>query len=302
MNSKSLFENVIIIGYGQTVNKCIKYLSELRSAYKYELTYVEYESTSLSTSKDICEKENVNYCNIESKSDLTTFFLEIEKKTLIISAGNFYIFPKEVVEKDNLTIINFHSALLPKYPGRNAQTWAIFMDEKEAGATWHYVNEELDAGKYIIQKSCSINDDTRAFELTGAIMDVAYEGFVEIIEGVLQDKYDKVQTVFIDPDRKVYKGKDIPGDGVFNLFDNPKYIYKLLRATDYGKSDIFPQMITEVNGEKVRITNYKKIENNMEKLKININSSRVIDTYIDEKQIIIPFDEEYVLRLKYKSV
>lgn len=284
-----VYERVVIIGYGQIVNNCILKLKELERLYDYRLEYIEYESTSFSTSVDLCKRENIDYNQIEEKKKLTGYLKEIKEKTLVISAGNFYIFPKEVVEKNNLIIINFHSALLPKYPGRNAQTWTIFMGEKEGGATWHFVTPELDAGKYIIQKSCTITEDTRAFELTGKIMDVAYEGFAEIIDGVLQDKYDKVQDVQIDPERKVYKGKDVPGDGKFSLSDKPEYIYLLLRSTDYGKSDIFPPICTELEGKKVRISNYKIVEN-----------EEITELCWDEKQILIPYNSNKVLRLKYK--
>lgn len=284
-----VFTDVIILGYGQIVNNCILKLNELKDKYSYNLKYIEYENTSLSTSISLCEKEAIDFLQISSKEELTDYFKEINTQALIVSAGNFYIFPKEIVEKENLTIINFHSALLPKYPGRNAQTWAIFCGEKKAGATWHFVNEKLDAGKYIIQTECDITDDTKAYELTGKIMECAYDGFVEIIENVLVNKYDKVQDMEIDPNRTIYKGKDIPGNGEFSLSDSVNYIYLLLRSTDYGKSDIFPKMKTKIDSKEVYISNYKKIEN-----------TGINEVTIDEKHIYIPFDTEYVLRLKYK--
>jgi len=289
MTNSCSYENVIVIGYGQIVNNCLSELKRLKTVYNYSLQYIEYEKTDLSVSIDFCEKENIAYRQIFNKSEVTDFFMSIDKNSLIVSAGNFYIFPEEVVKKEELTIINFHSALLPKYPGRNAQSWAIFNDEKEAGATWHFVNEELDAGRYIVQKACPINEDTKAYELTGRIMDEAYNAFVEIIEGVLLDKYEKNQTVPTDKDRRIYKGKDVPGNARFTITDDVRYIYKLLRATDYGKSDIFPPVCTEINNKRVRISSYKKI-----------TDDEIKEIIIDEKTIYIPYDSEYVLRLKYK--
>lgn len=289
--SNCVFEKVIVIGYGQIVNNCIQKLNELINDYGFELNFIEYENTALSNSIELCERLGVAYNKLYEKSFVTEYLLSVNEETLVVSAGNFYIFPKEVVEKKNLTIINFHSALLPKYPGRNAQSWVIFCGEKEAGVTWHFVNEELDAGKYIIQKKCDISEDTKAYELTGTIMNSAYDAFCEIIEGVLLDKYDKIQDVAIEKDRKVYKGKDIPGNGEFLLTDSAEYIYRLLRATDYGKSDIFPSIKTQINGKTVRVSSYKKIENE------GINSLQY-----DEKAIFIPFDSEYVLRIKYKDI
>lgn len=289
MAGACVFKRVILIGYGQIVNNCLKTLKELSESYGYALTYIEYEKTDLSTSVEFCKKEEIEYASIYEKDAVSKYFLSIDDNTLIISAGNFYIFPKEVVKKQNFTIINFHSALLPKYPGRNAQSWAIFCGEKEAGATWHFVNEEIDAGKYIVKKATPITENTKAYELTGAIMDVAYEGFLEIIEGVLTDKYDKVWDISINSNRKVYKGRDIPGDGCFSLDDNPEYIYRLLRSIDYGKSDIFPNAKTIVNNKTVIIKSYKVIEND-----------GITQTTIDDKSILIPYDDR-VLRLKYKE-
>ena len=284
------FEKVIVIGYGQIVNSCIQKLSELKNTYGYELSYIEYENTSLSNSVELCEQLGVGFEKLYEKHLVTEYFLSVGERTLIVSAGNFYIFPKEVVERTNLTIINFHSALLPKYPGRNAQSWAIFCGEREAGATWHFVNEKLDAGKYIIQTKCDIAEDTKAYELTGAIMNVAYDGFCEIIDGVLCDEYDKIQDLDIPDNRKIYKGKDVPGEGRFELTDPPEYVYRLLRATDYGKSDIFPAIKTNVGNKDVRVSTYKKVAN-----------EGVKEVAFNEKAIFMPINEQWVLRIKYKE-
>lgn len=288
------FEKVIVIGYGQIANKCIQKLYELRSGYGYGLAYIEYENTSLSNSTELCEQLGIDYERLHDKKLVTEYLLlESEafgdERVLIVSAGNFYIFPKEVVEKNNLTIINFHSALLPKYPGRNAQSWAIFCGESEAGATWHFVNEKLDAGKYIIQTKCDIKEDTKAYELTGTIMNMAYDGFCGIIDGVLCDEYDNIQDLDIPDERRVYKAKDVPGEGRFELTDSPEYVYRLLRATDYGKSDIFPAIKTTIGNSDVRVTTYKKIVN-----------EGIKEVSVNEKAIFMPMDEQWVLRIKYK--
>ena len=91
------FERVIILGYGQIVNNCILKLKELSEKYRYSLNYIEYESTSLSTSVSLCEKEGISYKKIDNKEELTDYLLNVNEKTLIISAGNFYIFPAQVV-------------------------------------------------------------------------------------------------------------------------------------------------------------------------------------------------------------
>ena len=57
---------------------------------------------------------------------------------------------KELI--DNKLIINYHNSLLPKHPGRFAEAWSIFEEDKKSGITWHLVVPEVDKGKIILQK------------------------------------------------------------------------------------------------------------------------------------------------------
>lgn len=112
------YEKLIVIGSGKIACECIKVLK----SYNDKIICIENEESLLSFVKSICNINNLEYKLIESKKKLLQYFLKISEKTLIISANNNYIFPKEVVNKDNLKIINFHNALLPYHPGRNAPT------------------------------------------------------------------------------------------------------------------------------------------------------------------------------------
>lgn len=215
---------------------------------------------------------------------------------LILSAGNYYIFPQSVINKTNIVIVNFHSALLPKYPGRNAPTWAIFHDERESGATWHYVTPEIDNGQYIIQKRCSLTKDIKAYELTKKIMELAYEGLQECFEDIMFGKIKIDSGNKSDKPRKIYYSYEIPNQGWFNISDDVCDIYKLLRATDYGKSRIFPAMKTKLpDGRIVEITSYKKMN-----LEIVMNEPIQIDE--DKQDILVMMDDGFVLKMKYITI
>ena len=58
-------------------------------------------------------------------------------------------------------MLNIHPSLLPKYPGLNTHQRAIDAGDRFAGATVHFVTEELDAGPAVIQGRTPIvdNDD-----------------------------------------------------------------------------------------------------------------------------------------------
>ena len=88
-------------------------------------------------------------------------FREIEKNkiSILCLAGYMKIISKKFIEKVNKKIINIHPSLLPKFKGLNTFERILKNKEKITGCTVHYVNDKLDSGKVIIQKSFYINKD-----------------------------------------------------------------------------------------------------------------------------------------------
>jgi methionyl-tRNA formyltransferase len=66
----------------------------------------------------------------------------------ILGAELLKLFPKGV--------INFHAGKLPFYRGCNVINWAIINGEKELGLTAHFVDEGIDTGDIILQRTISI--------------------------------------------------------------------------------------------------------------------------------------------------
>lgn len=286
--SECQFEHIVVIGYGIVTGEVLKTVHELALRYGYTDEYIEYEVHPFNTAKKYADAEGIKNNTIEDKKELTNYFEEVLKeKTLIISASNNYIFPARVVLNDNATIINFHNALLPELPGRNAPSWAIYEGKDYTGITWHYVTEGVDAGDIIIQKKCEITEDIKAYELVAVQMRLAGEAFNECYESVLMNCSIRNKQV-VDPDRRLYRSNEVPGNGHFNLDDSPEEIYRLLRALDYGKNDIFPLARTQKDGLNIQIRRYKKVSN----------------TDIDERpdRIYIPCDNENQLMLRYETI
>lgn len=296
MNDMGLFEKIIVIGYGKIAGDVLKYVIARKNDYSYGIEYIEHELNDFSIVKTICDRYGISYFFLTKKEEVLTHLKSELKQTLVISAGNHYIFPKCIVEQDNITIINFHNALLPKYPGRNAPTWAIYYGESESGATWHYVNEQIDAGKIIWQKECFITEDMKAYELTGKIMELAFAGLQENFDYIMKNEIRNNIQYKPCIQKKIYYSYEMPDDGKFNISDNVDNIYKLLRATDYGKSGIFPNIRTDIPdiGE-VEITSYRKIQ--LRNLSDNLfqleNTKRIVYLFMRDGN---------ALRLKYRKV
>lgn len=252
------YENVIVIGYGVIAGHVIETVYQYQSKYDFKLIYLEHEVHPFNSAARFAQNHCISDERIEDKKALHDYFSKLESPTLIISSNNNYLFPSDVVKRDNISIINFHNALLPNYPGRNAPTWAIYNGEKETGITWHYVNEGIDEGDIIVQKTCPISDNAKAYELTSKLMEIGGEAFDECIESVLNDNVVTRKQCYT-PGRRLYRSKEIPGDGKIDFNAPVKDIYKLLRALDYGKYEIFPLPYADWKGERIQICRYKVV-------------------------------------------
>lgn len=66
--------------------------------------------------------------------------------------------------------LNCHAGKLPLYRGRNILNWALINDEKEIGVTCHFVDDGVDTGDVVEQRSFALTDeDTYATVLERAI-------------------------------------------------------------------------------------------------------------------------------------
>lgn len=252
------FQRVVVIGYGKVTGEILKYTDGRRADYGYALEFIEHEPHALGVTRQICEERGIPFNFMPDKRELGSYLGEMQEKTLIVSASNNFLFPPALVARENITIINFHNALLPDYPGRNAPSWVIYQGEVRTGITWHYVTAGVDEGNIIIQKSCEIGPDTKAYELTEALMDLACEGFYECFDGVMQENAEARPQGF-SPERRMYRSSEVPGDGFLDFNEPPEKLYRLLRSVDYGKSGIFPPLQTEIEGARAEVLRYRKV-------------------------------------------
>lgn len=285
MGTKTTFQKVVILGYGKVTGEVLQYVYDRKAEYGYELEFIEHEIHPLSITEKICSENDIPFMRITDKKELAAVLNGITERALIISASNNFLFPASLVDKPNIMIINFHNALLPDYPGRNAPTWVIYMGEKETGITWHYVTAGVDEGNIIIQKRCEITDDVKAYELTEKLMDLAGEAFRESFEDIMSENVETREQGF-NPGRRMYRSYEVPSDGFFELTDKPEDIYRLLRSVDYGKNEIFPLMKTMIDGREAEVLRYRRIS---------------IDKRIEgEGLLYLPLEGDTLLKLKYR--
>ena len=77
----------------------------------------------------------------------------------------FRMLPDVVWKMPACGTINLHASLLPKYRGAAPINWAIMNGETETGVSTFFINEHIDTGAIIAQKSISLSSEISAGEL-----------------------------------------------------------------------------------------------------------------------------------------
>ena len=84
-----------------------------------------------------------------------------EKNGLVCLAGYMRIISPHFIKKYRNRILNIHPAILPAFPGLDAQKQAIQFGAKVSGCTVHVVDEGVDTGPIILQDIVKVaNTDT----------------------------------------------------------------------------------------------------------------------------------------------
>jgi methionyl-tRNA formyltransferase len=250
-----MFENIIVIGSGTVANRCAKILK----TKNYNPLFCEILDNSIFSSKNFCSANEIDFIQVEKK-EIKDYFLNISAKTLIVSASNRYLFPLDILLKENISVINYHGSLLPKFPGRNAEAWAIFEGERIGGITWHYVVTDIDAGDLIIQKSTPISSKTTSVSLLRDYSILAINAFEEIIDGVISD------TIVSKPQNSSQKESIRyswvkPNEGELDLDWDGTKISVFLRAMNYGPLKTFGEPFFRYNQQTYTFSKYEISEN-----------------------------------------
>jgi phosphoribosylglycinamide formyltransferase-1 len=85
-------------------------------------------------------------------------------------------------------ILNIHPALLPSFPGEDAQRQALEHGVKFSGCTVHLVNEGMDTGPIVCQAVVPVLDDDTAESLSARILAEEHNLYSEAICLLLEDK------------------------------------------------------------------------------------------------------------------
>jgi phosphoribosylglycinamide formyltransferase-1 len=112
--------------------------------------------------------------------------LEQHQVGLICLAGYMRLLSPWFVRQFPQRILNIHPSLLPAFPGLQAQQQAFAYGVKVSGCTVHLVDEELDHGPIIVQKTVPVLDSDDQHSLAARILEQEHVAYSEAIRIVLE--------------------------------------------------------------------------------------------------------------------
>ena len=111
---------------------------------------------------------------------------------LICLAGYMRLLSPWFVRQFPHQILNIHPSLLPAFPGLEAQEQAFAYGVKVSGCTVHFVDEELDHGPIIVQKTVQVLDTDDEHTLAKRILEQEHIAYSEAVRLVLDGKFEVV--------------------------------------------------------------------------------------------------------------
>tara|TARA_B100001059_G_C17836401_1_gene588470 strand:+ start:470 stop:1363 length:894 start_codon:yes stop_codon:yes gene_type:complete len=208
----------------ETFNKLIN-----DNQIKISFICVRYDSKD-EILKNYAEEHNIDYLKHKNvNSDEFILLLEKYNPDLFVSMSFNQIFKSKIFNLPKYKTINCHAGKLPFYRGRNVLNWVLINDEKEFGITVHFVDEGIDTGDIILQKSFQITDQ----DSYKTLLEKAYIECANILyDAVLLFKKGNVKTYKQNKIHPVgfYCGERKKGDEILNWNQTSREVFNFVRA------------------------------------------------------------------------
>jgi phosphoribosylglycinamide formyltransferase-1 len=125
--------------------------------------------------------------------------LKEKQVDLVCLAGYMRLLSPWFVQQFPNRILNIHPSLLPAFPGLDVHKQVLEYGVKVSGCTVHFVDEHLDHGAILVQKTVPVLDSDDEHTLAARILQQEHIAYTEAINVVLQGNYEivgrRVQTM-----------------------------------------------------------------------------------------------------------
>ena len=139
------------------------------------------------------------------------------------------ILSKEILEMPRFGCLNIHASLLPAYRGASPIQYAVINGDKESGVTIMQMDEGIDTGDILMQRSVEIDEDETGGSLFDKLSEVGSGLITEALDLLEKGELTPVKQ---DEAKSSHVGMLRKEDGLINWLRSAEEIERLIRGTD----------------------------------------------------------------------
>lgn len=238
--------SMVFIGYANNGARSLAAVSQLDLDIRLVITPKEQSVEIISQAK----KHNHPFLHHQQKKDWLYRQINKLKPDLIVVASFPYLLKKGVIDIPKFGVINVHTGNLPRYRGYHPLNWALIRDEKTIGATVHYIDEGMDTGDILLQKTFPITNKDTINSLKNRANVLGSKLLVQVVKKFMKQRK-KIPGVSQVDSQASYAPRRYPKDGLIKWTNSTRDIFNLIRALESPYPNAFTH---SKSGEKVNIS------------------------------------------------
>ena len=114
------------------------------------------------------------------------------KPSLFVLSSFGHILGRDLLDVPHMGSLNVHPSLLPKYRGAAPIQRAIMAGEEKTGITIFFMDEKIDHGEMILQKTLAIKPDEDYGSLRDRLAELGAAAVVKVIESIELQEYERI--------------------------------------------------------------------------------------------------------------
>ena len=206
-------------------------------------------------------------CPVKLDEESEINHLKKLKPDLVVVVAYGKILPEKLLNIENLSFLNVHASLLPRWRGAAPIQRAIMMGDKETGISIMKIVSKLDAGPVLIQSKFKISDKINYEEMSEKMSDLGAKLIIDALELI---KNNKANFTPQDETKVVYAKKIAKIESKINWNESAEEISAKIRAFYPNPGTWF-----ELNGKRIKITKAITVEKT-DKVGAIIDSNKMI--------------------------
>lgn len=124
------------------------------------------------------------YQPVDFKQKSTVTALRALKPDVMVVAAYGLLLPEALLTIPKFGCINVHASLLPRYRGAAPIQYAILHGDIQSGVTIMQMDQGLDTGDILLQRTCAIEDTDTVVDLENKLVSLGSQALLEVLNQV----------------------------------------------------------------------------------------------------------------------